>query len=101
MQFQFQSGAVKSLKSSALSKPLTCFNSKVVRLKGYHQTLLMFGEIGFNSKVVRLKDVEMKIIKPTVQFQFQSGAVKSVFSASAFAASSLFQFQSGAVKSRV
>ena len=59
----------------------------------------MKSQAGFNSKVVRLKADKMRQATKLNEFQFQSGAVKSVFSGELNSPLYLFQFQSGAVKS--
>ena len=77
--FQFQTGAIKSLRSWVTGSLLSSFNSKLVRLK-VRPNLNFARSIAscFNSKLVRLKDGSTLYIPPgfTV-FQFQTGAIKS------------------------
>ena len=54
--FQFQCGAIKSIKTYTNEGELVRFNSNVVRLKENRVRATFNREIGFNSNVVRLKD---------------------------------------------
>ena len=80
--FQFQTGAIKSLSNQdfkVLSE--TCFNSKLVRLKGGDSHALNSGFISF---------------------QFQTGAIKSKPGLTCKnQRGSTFQFQTGAIKRRL
>ncbi len=57
---------------------LTCFNSKMVRLKDIVSSSFAAASTGFNSKMVRLKGVAFVRGKFDLQtFQFQNGTIKS------------------------
>ena len=77
-EFQFQTGAIKSITGNNQAGVVGRFNSKLVRLKANRD--------GFASAVWRL-------------FQFQTGAIKSKLGGTRPETYSLFQFQTGAIKS--
>ncbi len=57
-----------------------CFNSKMVRLKALYTNTVGNYNTGFNSKMVRLKGLlDMLEHTDLVKFQFQNGAVKSLY----------------------
>ena len=80
-QFQFQTGAIKRRSRTAVSARFEkCFNSKLVRLKGYLIAAIEnLHRRCFNSKLVRLKDsLDNSPACYIRRFQFQTGAIKSV-----------------------
>ena len=76
--FQFQYGAIESLKGSLLRQSLSYFNSSMVRLKEYSY---------------------IRSYIP-ILFQFQYGAIERQYGLTANIASLIFQFQYGAIESR-
>ena len=77
-KFQFQNGAIKSNQLHKRDKIILCFNSKMVRLKGFQNS-------NFNHV--------------TLEFQFQNGAIKSLTMLPLVGHFDRFQFQNGAIKS--
>jgi len=55
-KFQFQSGAIQSVRIPAIWFSIPCFNSKVVRFKAALRRSETTINASFNSKVVRFKD---------------------------------------------
>ena len=79
--FQFQTGAIKSNKRLVnVRTDIQGFNSKLVRLKVDWASEKHQRRNSFNSKLVRLK-VALRLLGSTLfeeQFQFQTGAIKSL-----------------------
>ncbi len=57
LKFQFQNGTIKRLKMANGKYLFACFNSKMVRLKGFGRFTEFDDRLRFNSKMVRLKDM--------------------------------------------
>ena len=84
----------------------TCarFNSKLVRLKVTDRQGLPEWLDGFNSKLVRLKvSGDIKALKTQMEFQFQTGSIKSFKEAGLRKQgfNLMFQFQTGSIKSEL
>ena len=121
--FQFQIGAIGSLRRPWLRRRWNCFNSRLVRLVAYGDTvtitfekfqfqigaigsfwkeLIFHRNIGFNSRLVRL--VVLRPLGCQVQktkFQFQIGAIGSNSETNSKTFDLLFQFPIGAFGSIV
>ena len=79
---------------------MNCFNSKLVRLKVYPGGAVEFGVLCFNSKLVRLKVMHYEYQRRRCEFQFQTGAIKSLWDVRECGVQIImFQFQTGAIKS--
>ena len=85
----------------SLPNSLSCFNSKVVRLKVSRKNAHRdgAGTFQFQSGAVKSNIVNPQPLGNT-EFQFQSGAVKRMLAQKLRRMSAEFQFQSGAVKSK-
>ena len=100
-KFQFQYGAIESSLSTVHRCTYDHFNSSMVRLKDYRNTIIVIVLGYFNSSMVRLKAyiIEDPIFFYT--FQFQYGAIErgSCFRWRCYMR--LFQFQYGAIERKI
>ena len=99
--FLFQTGAIKSISSNLPNAALrACFYSKLVRLKVDGIEDAATADQSFYSKLVRLKVKLTECKQPhTVQFLFQTGAIKSTSICIIIEVACLgFLFQTGAIK---
>ena len=121
--FQFQTGAIRSPSILCLLVLLRGFNSKLVRLEEVKEHTTHWDQEGFNSKLVRLEDEDKtgrihfhvfgfnsKLVRLEVtsanlgnitelsEFQFQTGAIRSIFYAVDYPFIRVFQFQTGAIR---
>ena len=77
--FQFHSGSIKREAGRQVDGGRqSCFNSIVVRLKGFIEKVNGTAQTGFNSIVVRLKEAHRaRGATASSLFQFHSGSIKS------------------------
>src|SRR5579884_3647026 len=77
-QFQFHAGSIKVVSTLLKIAPSSCFNSTLVRLKGYHSPAP----------------------DRRTMFQFHAGAIKDDFYKGQWIAFRRFQFHAGSIKER-
>ena len=100
LTFQYQKGAIKTVASGPRRNLKPDFNTKKVRLKpGNLSAPSNQIYVNFNTKKVRLKPLRQTAPRKTPPaFQYQKGAIKTVFVASLLRRCSEFQYQKGAIK---
>ena len=101
-EFQFQTGAIRSIKGESNTTRLERFNSKLVRLEGETFAKNFDNFISFNSKLVRLEgNSQIFLVDCSPKFQFQTGAIRRVSFQLSCHYSYKFQFQTGAIRRRI
>ena len=99
-EFQFQTGSIRRLMMKAIIVTNTSFNSKLVRLEAKLKNLTWRRLSRFDSKLVRLEESTLAFCADIahVQFQFQTGSIRSSQNTDYFGCADLFQFQTGSIR---
>ena len=97
-KFQFYDSAIKRVFLSHCFLPILCFNSTIVRLKGFAQFARSYSNNSFNSTIVRLK-VRFPICLSFFPICFNSTIVRLKVSCGLKPSNiCMFQFYNSAIK---